>query len=440
MKKYFLLAPYFIKFISVNLYGFYLYFRRYNKDFFRNLAYYNDIDKYEFFSFNTESFKKQTYNNKFFDRGWKDISQYPVINKQIIKDHYDEIINKDEVYDYLHTSGTTGSGLKFPVSKEFISHQWAVFWKFRNIHGITLDTWCANIISQTMFPTEKKKSPYWLKSYPTRQILLSLYHIRDDSAQEYINIIKDNGIFWLHAFPSVLNHFANLVRDNNLLSEAKQMNLKIITTSSEKLFDYQRENIKNVFGCEVRELYGLTEGVVNIFECEEGVLHIDESYSYVELLPLEGSVNEYKIIGTSYHNNAFPLVRYDTGDTCKLYENGFTCKCGRKSRAIKEIIGRSDDYLILSNGGKIGRVSSIFKPLLSVKEVQIVQNKIGSAQFRIIKGSTYTTKEEEILKDQIQEKLGEDFKYNITYVTSNERTKNGKLKLVVSRVDENHDI
>ncbi len=437
MKKYFLKAPYFIKFFIVNSYGFLLSKKRYNKQFYQYLEEYKRNDKNEVFSFDFKTFRKQIENNKFYNVEYKNIEEYPIINKQIIKEHYSEIINKREVYDYLHTSGTTGSGLKFPVSKKFINHQWAIFWKFRNIHGIILDTWCANIISQTMFEAEQTIPPYWFKSYPTRQLLLSLYHLRNDTVKVYMDVIKVNKTIWLHAFPSVLNHFANLIRDNNLLVEAKQMNLKIITTSSEKLFDHQKENIENIFGCDVRQLYGLTEGVVNIFECENGTLHVDESYSYVEFLSVDGSVNEYKIIGTSYHNSAFPLVRYDTGDTCILHPNGFRCKCGRKSRVVKEILGRDDDYLTLSNGSKIGRVSSIFKSLLSVKEAQIVQNKAGSAEFRVVKDNTYTLKDEEKLKEQIQEKLGKDFIFKIIYLDSIERTKSGKLKFVINKIDEN---
>lgn len=440
MKKYFLKAPYLIKFIIVNLYGFVLYRKRYNKDFYQNFEYYKSIDKNEVFSFNYEKFNEQIRDNKFFDRGLKDIKQYPIINKQVIKDHYDEIINKDKVYNYLHTSGTTGSGLKFPVSKEFINQQWAIFWKFRNNHKITLDTWCANIISQTMFEADQTNPPYWLKSYSTRQLLLSLYHIRENSIKAYIEAIKANEISWLHAYPSVLNHFANLIKENNLLLEAKEMNLKIITTSSEKLFYYQKQNIKSVFDCDIRELYGLTEGVVNIFECEEGNLHIDESYSYVELLPVGEGVNEYKIIGTSYYNSAFPLVRYDTGDTCILHNKKFKCDCGRKSRVVKEILGRSDDYVNLINGSKIGRVSSIFKSFLSIKEAQIIQNRVGSAQFRIVKNYNYSLKDEEKLKEQIQEKLGKNFIFEIIYLDRIERTKSGKLKFVINEIDKNNDI
>ncbi len=438
MKRYFLKAPFFIKFIVVNSYGFILRQKRYNKQFYQYLDQYKRNDKTEVFSFDFKALKKQIKENKFYVENDKTIEKYPIINKQIIKEHYDEIINKKEVHGYLHTSGTTGSGLKYPISKEFINHQWAIFWKFRNLHGITLDTWCANIISQTLFSVEQNRPPYWIKSYPTRQLLLSQYHIRKDTVKLYLDAIHKNRIIWLHAFPSVLNLLANLIKDAGLLSEAKALHLKIITTSSEKLFDHQKKNIEDVFDCKVREFYGQVEGVANMFECEKGTLHIDESYSYVELVPTD-NIDECKIVGTSYHNKSFPLVRYDTGDTCILYPNEFTCKCGRKSRVVKEILGRDDDYLLLTNGTKIGRISSIFKSLWAVKEAQIIQDKVGSAEFRIVKDATYSYQDEEKLKEQIKERLGNDFEFEIIYPDHIERTKSGKLKFVINKVNKNND-
>ncbi len=340
---------------------------------------------------------------------------------------------------YLHTSGTTGSGLAFPVSKQFLINQWAVFWRYRAIHNQTQNTWMANIVSKTMFEANQAKPPYWVKTFPSKQLLLSLYHIRRDTVEVYMDTIIANDIHWLHAYPSVLNNFANLVRENNLLLKAKQMNLKIILTSSEKLFDYQKQNIKNTFDCDIRESYGLVEGVANIFECEKGTLHINESFSYVELLPIESSNDEYKILGTSYYNSAFPLIRYETGDTCKLYPDGFKCGCGRKSRVIKEILGRNDDYLVLSNGTKVGRVSSIFTSSLAIKEAQIYQSQIGLAQFRIVKGKNYSEKDEQILKNQIAERLGKDFIFEIVYMENIPKTKSGKLKLVINEIEVNEN-
>jgi len=434
MKKYFIKLPYFIKVLMINLYGYLLFRKRYPLEFYTQLKYYLEHDYTEDFFFDKNKLYDQLKGSLFYEKyEGKDIENFPIINKQLIKNKYSEIINKKEVNTYLYTSGTTGSGLTFPISKEFIVNQWAVFWKFRNIHHITKDTWMANITSQTLFSIEQSNPPYWIKSYTTKQLLLSSYHIKHENVELYLDAIKNNKIYWLHAFPSILNELANLIQEQNLTLKARNLKLKVITTSSEKLFEYQKKNIENIFDCKVRELYGQVEGVVNIFECEKGTLHIDEKYSYVELIPLEDN-KEYRIVGTSYYNKAFPLVRYDTNDTCLLYENDFKCSCGRKSRIVKEILGRADDYILLSDGTKLSRLSSLFKSSVSIKEAQIFQDKIGYAEFRIVKDRNYTDKDEQVLKNKIIEKLGKDFIFNIVYYNSIKKTKSGKLKLVINNI------
>lgn len=433
MKKYFYKLPHFIKVIFINLYSLLLINKRYTKGFFDSLNYYKSIDRIEENQLNEKKYLEQISDNPYFKNiNFEDCS---IIDKQVVKKHYYEIINKDHVKSYLHTSGTTGSGLKFPVSQEFIDNQWAVFWKFRNIHGINLDTWCLYIIGQTIFNVESKKPPFWIKSYPTKQLLFSQYHLNEYTVETYLDQMIQSKIKWMHAYPSVLNNLANLIKNDDLEYKVKSLKLDVITTSSEKLFSYQRENIENIFGCKVRELYGLTEGVVNIFECEYGTLHIDESYSYVELIQKENS-NEYMIIGTSYYNKAFPLVRYKTGDTCLLYDGSFKCSCGRKSRIVKEILGRDEDYLILKDGTKIGRLDHLFKGMTEVDEAQIFQKKAGKAIFKIVKGKNYNEKSEIKLFNEIKEKLGRDFIYEFEYLTLIPKTKRGKLKFVVSEVNE----
>lgn len=402
------------------------------KGFHKALAYYHKVDYEEKKSFQHSKFQEQIKNNTFYTK--QNITEYPISNKNFIKDNYAQIINESEIKSYLYTSGTTGSGLKFPISLEFNDHQLAVFWKFRNLHGLTLNSWCAYIIGQSIFDIDSKKPPFWIASYPSKQLLFSQYHLNENSVELYLNKLISSKIEWLHAYPSVLNNLCNLIKENHLEARVQELNIKVITTSSEKLFDYQKQNIESLLKCPIRELYGLTEGVVNIFECEKGSLHIDESYSYVELLPKEGT-NEYKIIGTSYHNKAFPLVRYDTGDTCLLHDSDFSCSCHRKSRIVKEILGRDEDYLILNDGTKIGRLDHIFKNMTEVKEAQIFQEEQGEATFKIVQGEEFTEKSEMKLNKQIRDKLGTSFQYTINYLEKIPRTKRGKLKFVISTIN-----
>lgn len=433
MKNIFQWLPYPFKYIFINIFGFFLVKRRFTKSFYNILEQYKRLDYIEEFKFNEKLFLDQFSGTYPFNK--KNINEYDVVDKHFIKENYEDIINKKYVTNYLYTSGTTGSGLKFPVTQEFMENQWAVFWKFRNIHGISMNTWCAYIIGQTLFETNTTKESTFIKSYFTKQLLFSQYHLDDKRAKVYLNAILKNKIKWLHSYPSVLNNFANLIKKENLYELVNEINFDIITVSSEKLFEFQKQNIESTFGCEIRELYGLTEGVVNIFECECGVLHIDESYSYVELIKKEHS-KEYDIIGTSYHNKAFPLIRYKTGDTCILYDDGkdFICNCGRKSRTVKEILGRDEDYLVLHDGRKVGRLDHLFKNMFDIEEAQIYQTKKGGAVFRIKKGKNYNEKSEIKLTKEIREKLGNDFIFDIEYLKHIPKTKSGKLKFLVSEV------
>ena len=432
IKKIYFLLPYSFKLLIINIYSFLLKKIRYNQFFYKNLNKYIKSDYNSEFFFDINLFNEQISENKYY-KVKSNLLDYRISDKKYIKENYDSIINKKYVHQYLYTSGTTGSGLKFPVSKEFINHQWAIFWNFRNRHNIKLNTWCAYFMGQPILDIKSSKPPYWFKSYPLKQIIFSQYHINKNTVDLYLNKILDSKLKWIHGYPSTLNYLVNLAREkklNNLVGK-----IDIITCSSEKLFDYQRRNIENFFNCKVRDLYGLTEGVLNISECEEGIYHIDENYSYVELIKIDGT-KQYKIIGTSYYNKAFPLIRYDTGDNCTLYNPDFQCACGRKSRTIKKIIGRDEDYLILNSGVKIGRLDHLFKNIFDVVESQIFQEKPGFAEFRIVKDINYSLRTEKKLINEIKEKLGDDFKYSIKYLKKIPRTENGKIKFLINNYNK----
>jgi len=416
----------------VNLKGILQNLKRYTHLFEERLNFYHSVDFQEVEYINHKKISKLLSNNYF----WKNhkFKEIPIINKQFAIDNWNEIYNSKEKVEVLNTSGTTGQGLVYPVSGEFLANQWAVFWKFRNIHGLTKDSWCAYISGVQLFANNENRSRYGLKSYSTKQVIFSQFNLSPLTVLSFINQIKiNNKIKWLHGYPSTLKYFADLIEENGLIDSVKSLKLEIITTSSEMLFAFQKDKIEHVFGCKVRQLYGLTEGVVNIFECEMDSLHIDESYSYTELISTSIE-NQYRIIGTSYSNSAFPLFRYDTGDIAIVKNINSKCLCGRNSRTIDQVLGREEDYLILSDGRKIGRLDHLFKGMQTIKEAQIYQKIKGSAIIRIVKSNSFTMMDENRLKESIKEKLGNEFHYKLEYLDKIKRTSTGKVKFVISKL------
>ncbi len=437
MNKLYKKLPYPIKFILVNIYSYMQEKRRYKAGFKHALKFYQSVDFTERYELNIDKIKESVSDNSYYHlKSVDDFYNLPIINKEMIKKDYDRIINKNHLSTFIFTGGTTGSGLKFPVSQEFINHQWALFWKFRILHGIGLNTWCAYLIGKTMLKRERKTPPFWVKSFLSRQLLLSLPHLNSGTIKLFLEQIKKNNIRWIHGYPSALNLMTQLIKEQKLERSAKELGISVITTSSEILYQYQKENIEEIFGCKVRQLYGLTEGVANIFECEEGNLHVDETFSYVEFIEDQNLPGYCKIVGTSYNNKAFPLLRYDTGDSVLLPDAGFSCRCGRKSRVVKEIIGREQDYLIMPDYTKRVRIGSIiFRELTNVKKAQIIQRHVGRAEFYIVKGPAYNSRDEKTLLNNIENYLGGDFKADIIYTDTLQVSKNGKIRLIINELD-----
>jgi tRNA(Leu) C34 or U34 (ribose-2'-O)-methylase TrmL len=109
----------------------------------------------------------------------------------------------------------------------------------------------------------------------------------------------------------------------------------------------------------------------------------------------------------------------------------YKCPCGRKSRVVKEIAGRVQDFLLLDDNSKVIGPGLIFKNLYNVKRVQIFQDKAGSADFYIVKGNDFTNRDELILKKKITQMLGLRFKFRIIYVSNLKTSKRGKKILVL---------
>ncbi|MCX6149936.1 MAG: hypothetical protein NTX22_05360 [Ignavibacteriales bacterium] len=435
IKTYFRL-PYLLKFIAVNAHGYYLKKKRYSPKFFEILDEYLKIDKTENISLDINKIIDITKESNFYSiKNKSDFFATPFINKEIVKENFDKLVNKKHISTFLSTGGTTGSALKYPVSRNFIFNQWAVYWKFRMIHGLDMDTWCAYIVAKPILNRDQSKPPYWIKEYFSKRLYLTLVHLNEDTVNIYLDQIRKNQIKWIHGYPSILASLSHLIKDHDLVDKAKSLNIKCITTSSEMLLGYQKNIVEEVFNCKVRQLYGLTEGVVNIFECEYGSLHIDETYSFVEFIKDDEVLTQYKLIGTQYHNKALPLIRYDTGDRVILENNHSMCKCGRKSRVVKEIIGRETEYLLKEDGRKIIRIGMLFSNSFNIYKAQIVQHTPGHAEFYIIKTKNYSNKDEKELKEKIIELLGDDFRFEIIYTDKLRTTLNGKVKLIINETD-----
>ena len=162
-------------------------------------------------------------------------------------------------------------------------------------------------------------------------------------------------------------------------------------------------------------------------------MHVDEDFAFVEFLPVPGQ-DAVRIVGTNVSNPLTPLVRYDTGDLATLDPE--PCSCGRPGRLVRQIDGRREDFVITASGARMGRMDHVFKDLVRVREAQIRQRERGAMDVLVVPGPGYGPRDEQELRDELALRVGGDMRVNVTTVERIPRTASGKLRFVVSEMDE----
>ncbi|MCD6256517.1 phenylacetate--CoA ligase [Candidatus Aerophobetes bacterium] len=135
------------------------------------------------------------------------------------------------------------------------------------------------------------------------------------------------------------------------------LNLKIGILTGEPLSESTRSRIEEELRIKVISSYGPSEipGPKVATECEKrSGLHIFEDQFIPEIIdPRTGEVlpfgEEGELVLTTITKEAFPLIRYRTGDLTFLDQS--PCSCGRSLIRMHGVTGRTDDMVIVNGVG-----------------------------------------------------------------------------------------
>lgn len=134
----------------------------------------------------------------------------------------------------------------------------------------------------------------------------------------------------------------------------KLLQLKYGIFGAEPWTEAMRDRIEGLLGLDAVDIYGLSEimGPGVAVECREEKhgLHVWEDHFLMEVVhPDTGNPlppGEYgELVFTSLTKQAFPVIRYRTGDLAAILDE--PCRCGRTHRRMTRIKGRVDDMMII---------------------------------------------------------------------------------------------
>jgi phenylacetate-CoA ligase len=366
-------------------------------------------------------------------RSRADLHKLPIVTKEDVRAHADKFISQKTPKRELisrHTSGTTGKGLHFYMTRDAIAFQWAVWWRHRMRFGVSPGAWHANFTGQRVVPVTQTAPPYWRWNRPMRQVLINMQSLAPGKIASIIDLLNSQPFDFYAGYPSFIHMLAVNAADAGLRLTLPP---RLIFTGAENMLDFQRRDIHAFTGATLSDHYGSTEACVNASRCPEFVYHEDFEFCIMEGIERPGDTAK-TIVSTGFGCDAFPFIRYETGDTAAWRDEAAYCPCGRKSATLLRIEGRCDDYVITPEGARIARLDYLFKDALNVKEAQIVQEKLGEIRIVVVRRSAYGTKDELDIRRDVKSWLSPSLAVKFDYVDEVPRERNGKFRAVLSRI------
>ncbi|MES9825012.1 MAG: hypothetical protein ABW127_11335 [Candidatus Thiodiazotropha endolucinida] len=318
------------------------------------------------------------------------------------------------------TSGTTGTPGVFYRDMHSVVLENAMIWHVRQQAGMIPGERMSWIRGDMFLSPDQHKPPFWMKNYGTNMLFVSSYHLIPEYREQILNAMEHYGADCAYAYPSAAYTIARWCQELG-----RRLPFNNLNTSSETVLDEHRETIASVLNGHWIDHYGQAERVCFFANFDGGEFLEYSEYGVTELLPLDDG--RFEVVASNLHNMAMPLFRYRTGDVVEK-----RVESGDSRPKIIGLMGRKDDFVKLPDNRLIGRLGSVFKGLEAIEEAQIYQAANGAITLRIVPGQSYGPGMEERLMKNARERIGHDITIEVQRMDAIPRTKNGKLKFIVS--------
>ncbi len=364
------------------------------------------------------------------------LKAFPIISKEVIQNDKERFLprNLASIPHYrVSTGGTSGRQLDFyhdddsqRIELAFMHRQWKrVGYSPRSLKGTFRGVDFRHV--------RPERRVFWQRNPVYREWQFSPFHMSESTLPFYAKHLQDVRPPFLHGYPSAISTLAQYVKDQGL--PPSSFGVRAALLASEPVFPEQREIIEAAFDCRAFSWYGHSERLVLAGECEKNSsYHQIPDYGFLEMLDGEGNAVEDgelgEIVGTTFWNRSFPLIRYRTGDFARRLH--WRCECGRNHDRFDNVQGRREkDYLIGRSGAKIvdtGMHGVIFQ---HVARYQCYQDTPGAMQLRIMPLPGFVSKDGERILTAYRRKLHGELEVELVVVKDIPLTERGKLVRIV---------
>ncbi|MGQ9614993.1 MAG: phenylacetate--CoA ligase family protein [Spirochaetota bacterium] len=279
----------------------------------------------------------------------EDLKRIPFTTKETLRVAYPYdmfAVPLREVVRMHSTSGTKGEPLVVGYTKNDIEHWTELTARVLAAGGVTKDD-----IIQICFPYGLFTGGLGFH-YGAERIGASVIPSSDADIENQITIMRDYRTTTLACAPTFAAQLLEIIEEKSI--SPAELALSKALFGAEPWSETFRKEIEEKLGITATDNYGLTEviGPGVSYECEEkNGLHISEDHFIPEIIDPESGKElpegkEGELVITTITKEAFPLIRYRTGDRTMIQSS--PCPCGRTFRRMGRVTGRLDDMIILN--------------------------------------------------------------------------------------------
>lgn len=278
-----------------------------------------------------------------------DLQKLPFITRQDLQNNYPFglfAVPMSSVVRLHASSGTSGRSTVFGYTRRDVET-----WSELTARSLVAAGLTKNDIIHNAFGYGLFTSGLGLQ-YGAEKIGASVIPMSGGNSKRQIMILQDFGPTAICCTPSYVLHLA--AQGSALGVDMKALKLRVGIFGAEPWNSAMCGEIEKIYGITALNIFGLSEvmGPGIAMECLEGRngMHIFEDHFLVETInPQTGEVlpegAEGEIVFTTLTKEAFPLIRYRSGDISRLITE--PCRCGRSHVKMDRILKRSDDMLII---------------------------------------------------------------------------------------------
>ena len=366
----------------------------------------------------------------------KRFEEFPVVNKNVIKEGDDNFMATCMKGLKLHeerTSGSTGSPFTIFQDSQKRTRAAADSLVFSEMAGFKLGT---RLYYVRVWNHLNKKST--LQCLMQNIVMQESDNLSDEALDSWLKAMEKDG-----SEKSVLGYASSLVALEKWMTRTNRKTsakVQCFITMSETMPQDSKRQLMKLFDCPVISRYSNQECGLMSQQCIGGdEYHINTRSFYIEILDLEKDIPvadgiKGRIVVTDLFNRSMPLIRYDTGDIGAISHKSH---CGKPGKVLTSVEGRKVDCFYSTKGELLSPVSIInamweYNDLL---QYQFIQN--GQKEYEIKLNSTTPTyaREEEVVQE-MKRIVGDDAFIKVTYVDEIPLLKSGKRKQVVNKYNK----